>query len=167
MHLMRKHQYDNLKKHFKSNGVTPRVHGLNGKQPYRFVRLYSESTIGDVVGFLKTLAEKIAIPQPGRLPNYKDFSVMKLPSSETKRSVYERYKEAVIASGTECMGQRIFLKTWLKYCPYITILKPAQDLCDHCQQNTYVIQNSRNMSEDIKNKKLTEAMEDLTLAQTQ
>lgn len=58
--------------------MAARVHGPKGIKPHRLVRVYSDSTIVEAVNFLKTLAKKIGILFLGRLPNFKDSSIIEI-----------------------------------------------------------------------------------------
>lgn len=79
-------RYKNLLQHYDQHGIVPRVHKSTQKVPKRS-NVISEDMIKNVTTFITTLAEKTALPLPGRLPEFRDFKVMKLPSSETKYSV--------------------------------------------------------------------------------
>ena len=88
-------RYKNLLRHFEEHGIIPRVHKSFQKLPRRS-NIIPEIEIKNIKTFITTLAEKTALPLPGRLPQFRDYKVMKLPSSETKSSVYEKYKKAKI-----------------------------------------------------------------------
>ena len=160
-------KYKNIRNHFKEFGVATRVHKLIGKVPARRTKLYSETDCKDVVQFITAYADKHALPLPGRLPNLKNYDVMKLPSYETKKTVYEKYYASCITAKKNPMGRRIFLKTWQKYCPNITSMRPATDLCELCQSNNVLIHRAQNTSDEHKTAALQEAMNHLERAKIQ
>jgi hypothetical protein len=88
VHNLGTKMYANVVKDFDDNGIGPQIHGLSDRTP-TCSGLYTQADIEGVIKFLHTFAEKHAIPLPGRLPNYKDYSIMKLPLVFTKRSYVE------------------------------------------------------------------------------
>lgn len=130
-HACGRGRFDNLVKHFDSDGVTTRVHKLTNKactNPAAFTK----ADIEKVIKFIQCTADALAIPLPGRLPQFKDYRVMKLPSSETKSSIYRKYIDSLDDDELK-MSNRSFRRIWNKYIPYVTIMKPADDLCDVCR----------------------------------
>ena len=75
---------------------------------------------------MKNLASSISLPLPGRLPNFTDERVQLLPTDMTKMEVYCKAAED---ESTQPVGRSKFLDLWNKQLPYITIMKPATDLC--------------------------------------
>lgn len=84
-------RYKNLLKHFENLGFCERKHGLSGKPSKRKSHVLSADSITRIVEYIKNVAEKFAVPLPGRMPNFKDYKLMKLPSSETKSAIYRRF----------------------------------------------------------------------------
>lgn len=167
LHNVGETRFKNLIKHFDKFGIASRVHGSTRKTPARD-NVFTPTDVEKVVCFIKALAEKTAISLPGRLPQFKDFTVMKLPSSETKMSVYRKYKNAVtLEPQIKTVGESSFYKIWAKYCPYITTMRPANDLCETCRQNSMNISRCANFSEDIKSTTLNDALEHLNRAKIQ
>ena len=82
-------RYKNLLHHYEQHGIIPRVHKSFQKVSTRS-NVVREDEIRNVITLITTLAEKTALPLPGRLPQFRDFKVMKLPSSDTKSSVYQQ-----------------------------------------------------------------------------
>lgn len=104
------------------NGINPRVHELSRKTPSRS-NVLSIDDIDRAVQYIEAVAEKTAIPLPGRMPKFRDFNVMKLPSSETKSTMYKRYQEDTAKnSDVRIMSLTSFKRTWSTYCPYITTM---------------------------------------------
>lgn len=162
-----KKRYENLIKHFDEHGLAPYVHISTGKTPNRS-NVLSVTEIQKIVDFIRTFAERVAVPLPGRLPQFRDYKVMKLPSVETKRSVYKRYKDAATDDPTiRLVEESTFCKIWRKYCPYIATMRPANDLCDVCREHHSEIARSVNQPDEVKASKLNSAVQHLQQAQVQ
>lgn len=160
-------RYKNLKQHFDQQGIAPRIHKLTQKSATRS-SVMSVADTENIVNFIKNFAERVAVSLPGRLPQFRDYKIMKLPSSETKRSVYRRYKETASRDDQlRDVEESTFCKIWRKYCPYIATMKPADDLCDLCRQNGLVISQSANLDDKIKEKNLSDAIRHLNQAKGQ
>lgn len=91
LHDVKKDRYLNVVNDFDEYGLGPREHKLTGQTPTRTKRIYSLADAEGMAKFLHGFAAKYAIALPGRLPNYKNYRIMKLPSSFTKVSVYRKY----------------------------------------------------------------------------
>lgn len=124
-------RFKNLLRHFHTHGAITRVHALANK-PSTHRRAFQPSDIQKAVKFIEYTADLLALPLPGRLPKFKDYRVMKLPSNETKASVYRKY---IASLGDDELKMSIcsFRRIWAKYIPYVTVMKPANDLCDYCR----------------------------------
>ena len=85
----------------------------------------------EIVSFVCRFAETLAITLPGRQANHRDYRLLKLPTTESKTSVYTRYTSSVEPGG-KIVKLRTFQALWKKYCPYIVFMKPAYDLCGLC-----------------------------------
>ena len=85
---------------------------------------------------------------PGRVPGYKDSDVKLLPSSTTKRAIWEIYLEAAANSTMRAVAYSTFTQIWRQLLPYIVVMKPMSDLCWVCQQNSAAITRSANRPED-------------------
>jgi hypothetical protein len=97
----------------------------------------------DVVNFLNKLADNTAIPLPGRLPQHRDYRVMKLPSEMTRQSIHEDYVNMCSQAAKDPVGRTTFCKLWDAHLPYLTVMTPASDLCSTCHDNNTAIQRAR------------------------
>lgn len=131
IHACGKKRYEHLVTHYHKNGVTVREHGLANK-PSTNPKSFKPAEIQKAVKFIEYTADLLALPLPGRLPKFKDYRVMKLPSNETKSSVYRKYI-ASLQDDEPKMSNRSFRRIWAKYIPYVTTMKAADDLCDICR----------------------------------
>ena len=110
------------------------------------------------VSFIKNFAEAHALPLPGRMPKFYDYSIMLLPSDVSKASVHRDYVEAIkkveetIQKPIRCFGYREFCRLWSEVVPYIRVMPPPDDLCPICQDNASLILKSANLSNDEKMK---------------
>ena len=84
---------------------------------------------------------------PGRVPGYKNTDVKLLPSSTTKKSIWELYLQAAAASLMRAVGYSTFTSLWRQLLPNIVVMKPMSDLCWVCQQNSVAITRSANTTE--------------------
>ena len=157
-------RFENLIKHFSSEGLAPRTHGNTKKVPHNWLPF---EKIEMIKGFIEKCADTHAMPLPGRLPTFKDYKVMLLPSDMTKSAVYRSYVEACKSDGTMWVTRPCFANIWKTLCPYITVMKPATDLCFVCQQNTNLLMKASNMPEAIKSQRLKDAQDHLDLARLQ
>jgi len=147
-------QFENLLKHYLKDGVTSRVHKNTGQSSLRNNTLLSED-IEAVVTFIKNYGETHGLLLSGRLPMFKDFKVISLPSAETKGVVYHNYCQTTkLEPGKRQIGFTSFRTLWAKYVPYVTCMKPASDLCDVCQTNVTCILRTANMPDDEKDETL-------------
>lgn len=124
-------RFKNLLNHYNLHGVEVRKHGSSNKPSSNPTSIQPEE-ITKVVEFIKSVADRIALPLPGRLPKFKDYKIMKLPSNETKSSIYRMYI-ATLDSDERKISNRSLRRIWSKYVPFISVMKPADDLCDVCR----------------------------------
>ena len=98
---------------------------------------------------VKYMLEKNALLLPGRIPGYKKYNVQLLPSSCTKKGVWQLYESAnEKVDGKRVVRQSTFRKLWNKYTPHV-ITKPRSDLCWTCQKySTALIRRSVNTPEE-------------------
>lgn len=157
-------KYKNLVSHFDKSKLQPRVHGLKNVIP-KCKSDYTKEHRESVVQFIKNYADQHAIPLPGRLPQCKNYKVMKLPSCDTKISIYRRYVEACKEMKDKLIGERCFYYLWNECCPYIQTMKSATDLCDTCKENTNRISEAKNSDE--KENRLNIALSHLSTAKDQ
>lgn len=153
IHDLGEKRYKNLVKHFDSAGLTDKVHGLFGKAKNR-TNVISADITEKVVAFIRNYTEHHGIPLPGRLPNFKDFRITKLPSNITKAFLYRLYVEA--NENERTVGRSSFYDIWQKFCPFITTMKPASDLCDVCQEQSMSFGKTKFSSAEEIEQKLNE-----------
>lgn len=121
-----------------------RTHGNSHRLPHNSVSAAVEQY---VVNYLFNYAEDHAILLPGRVPGYKDCDRQLLPSSTTKRAVWQTYLEACSQTTVRAVKYSTFTSVWRKYCPLLTVMKPMTDLCHTCQQNSSIIVKAANKPE--------------------
>ncbi len=88
LHGIGKKRFRNLVKHYKLNGVSARMHGNRKRKPWNAAHFEDKEL---AVTFITNYAEVHALPLPGRMPRFKDYNIMLLPSVTTKASVYREY----------------------------------------------------------------------------
>ena len=170
IHSIGKKRFRNLLKHYQSNGVSPRVHGNVKRRPWNAASFRDKER---AVSFIKNYAEAHALPLPGRLPKFYDYSIMLLPSDVSKASVHREYVNATKKLEEESQkpvrsfGYREFCRVWSEVVPYIRVMPPADDLCPTCQDNASLILKSANLSEDEKSQRLQTAEKHLQCAKKQ
>ncbi len=64
------------------------MHGNRKRKPWNAARFEDKER---ALTFITNYADVHALPLPGRLPRFKDYNVMLLPSETTKASVYREY----------------------------------------------------------------------------
>jgi hypothetical protein len=129
------------------DGLKPRVHGLSGKLPSNSLTFEDKES---VLNFLKQYASDNALPLPGRLPNFKNYQVLLLPSDKSQSEIHQTYLKAAAESGLKAISLSTFSRLWKMLCSNIVLSKPNTDLCQECQKLSYKISNSGNMEEDDK-----------------
>ena len=97
-----------------------RTHGNKSRQPHHALRV---EDIQHVVKYINNYAETHAILLPGRIPGYKNYSMQLLPSSSTKKAVWENYSVATESISQRIVGFSAFCKYWKKYMPHVIITK--------------------------------------------
>ena len=164
LHAISDKRYRNLYKHWEESGITSRIHKNQGKSPHNVTPL---ETVEAVITFITNLAAAVALPLPGRLPNFKNERVVLLPTDMSKMEVYRRYCQASREDSAQPVQKSTFFDLWNKQLPYIGVIKPATDLCWECQQNVSLVQKSTNLSEEEKSSRLQTAQKHLELARKQ
>ena len=127
-----KSRLENLKAHFKRDGIVPRTHANTSRLPKNTL---NHEVLHRTVTFINNFAAEQAVSLPGRYPKCKDFKVQLLPSSESKVSLWRRYKKASEDKNLSAARYTKFVDLWNSLTPYIAIMKPASDLCSLCQLN--------------------------------
>ena len=64
------------------------MHGNRKRKPWNAAHFEDKER---TVHFITNCAEVHALPLPGRMPRFKDYNIMLLPSETTKASVYREY----------------------------------------------------------------------------
>ena len=126
-----------IKASWLENGLRPRPR--KSCTPHNTTSL---SDVENVVRFILNYAEENAILLPGRIPGYKRDDLQLLPSSTTKREVWQLYHHA--ATGSRVICYSLFCQLWRKLTPHIVVTKPMSDLCWTCQKNSNLIMRSHN-----------------------
>ena len=79
--------------HYKDHGIAERQRKSGGRRVNTRSLTYDD--IKAVVTFITNFAEEHALVLPGRVPGFKRSDIRLLPSSETKASVWRKYKSSV------------------------------------------------------------------------
>ena len=77
----------------------------------------------------------ILLQSSGRVPGYKSSDIQLLPSSTTKRQVWESMRPVSYST---------FTSLWRQLLPHVVVMKPMSDLCWMCQKNSTAITRSAN-----------------------
>ena len=163
LHCVSRKRYQNLVQHYQQHGLCPRIHGNTKRLP---VNSLPKDDTEYLTTFITNYARAHGMPLPGRIPGHRD-KVMLLPSDITKVFVYNKYKEACIASGFRHAGKSKFYQVWQEVLPHISVSTPSSDLCFTCQQNNLAIQQSGCLPDVVKAQRLTAAQDHLALARTE
>jgi hypothetical protein len=170
LHVMGKKRFRNLVKHFQENGMAPRIHGNTNRLPWNASSFHDKKR---AITFIKNYSEIHALPLPGRMPKFNDYSIMLLPTDASKASVHREYVKASqvledsLKQPVRCYGYREFCRLWSEVVPYIRVMPPATDLCPICQDNVALLMKSANVSEDEKAKLHIKAQDHLKSAKLQ
>jgi hypothetical protein len=142
LHTIGKVKFQSIKASFESVGLCPR------KRPYAKPRhALRLADIQYVVSFIRNYAEDNAILLPGRIPGYKRDDLVLLPSSTTKKAVWNLYHAAAEnAPGVKAANYSSFCSLWKQLLPQILVCKPMSDLCWTCQQNSTTLMRAHNRS---------------------
>lgn len=157
IHSIGKKRFRNLLKRYQLNGVSPRVHENVKRRPWNAASFSDKER---AVTFIKNFAEAHALPLPGQMPKFYDYSIMLLPSDVSKASVHWEHmkatkkREKTIQKPVRSFGYREFCRLWSEVVPYIRVMPPADDVCPTCQDNASLIFKSANLSEDEKSQRL-------------
>ena len=140
-------RFCSLVKHYKTNGLTLRVHGKSKRLPSS---ASSVETVENVVKCIMNIAEEQALILPGHVPGFKRVDVKLLPSVLTKYSLWKTYEGICASQGHTSVGYSKFCDLWNQLCPFVLIMCPATDLCWTCQKNNNLIQKTANLPEGQK-----------------
>ena len=140
LHSIGVSKLNSIKASFEQNGLRPhhRPHTI----PHNATKL---SDVQYVIRFILRHAEDNAILLPGRIPGYKRDDLQLLPSSTTKREVWQLYQQAAgEVDAVKAVGYSLFCNLWKQLTPQVVITKPMSDLCWTCQQNSTAIMRAHN-----------------------
>ena len=145
---MVKKRLKNVKKQFLREGIVPKQHSNISKpsndRASEFFKRKQACT------FIQNFAENNALVMPGRMTNYKNPDLKLLPSSMSKKYVYELYRDALKETDDEAISLRLWYQTWHELCGNVVVQLPRTDLCSLCQQNQITVGKMRNLDEDKK-----------------
>ena len=134
-----------LKEHLYSKGLVPRIHGHSSRTAPNALVL---EDVRSIISFILEYTEAHGILLPGRIPVHKRDDIQLLPSSTTKRAVWEMFQNSSTATSTRAVSYPTFCKVWKKFVGHIIVSKPMTDLCAVCQKNSVTILWSANLNED-------------------
>ena len=78
-------------------------------------------------------------------PLYKRDDLQLLPSSTTKRQVWEIYHQTASAiPDGKAVSYSLFCELWKQLTPQVVVTRPMTDLCWVCQQNSTLIMQAHN-----------------------
>ena len=107
----------NLLKHFIQNGITPHIHGNTKRLPKHSLTLKSTEYI---IRFLLNYAEQNALLLPGRVPGYRRSDLKLLPSSTSKRGIWNvYYSAATLDSSIHAAAYTTFCRLWRTLLPSV------------------------------------------------
>ena len=139
LHDISTKKYKALKRHYHENGIATRQHGNEGRLP---ANTMTRDDINNLLRFLDNYSEENAILLPGRIPGYKRDDCKLLPSSNTKKMIWMKYKDSIEQYGGRCAAYTTFCCYWRKLRPTLCITKPMADLCAICHKNSSLITSS-------------------------
>ena len=155
-HSISQKRLANIKQSMTRNGLVSRNHGNSKHTPHNALPF---EVVQNVVKFIHTFAEENALVLPGRVPGYSRSDIQLLPSSLSKRKIWNQYS----SSTEKCVAYFTFCKLWKSLIPSILIMKPMTDLCWQCQQNSTAVIRSANCSEEEKSVTIQKAEEHLRI----
>ena len=138
IHKVGKKKFENLKKHFKTYGISARVHGNKGRKP---PNACSFAVIENVGKFLKQYGVVNGMPMPAAPRGRNDIPPVFLSAHETKDHVYKMYVES--CGDNRHVKLTLFKMIWNHCLPHIQIIKPRSDLCHNCVKLREVVSAAR------------------------
>ena len=140
LHNIGRGKFNAIKQSWLENGLRPRER--------KYFSPHNATSLSDiqlVIRFILQYAEDNAILLPGRVPGYKRDDIQLLPSSVTKREVWELYTAALPdRQASRTVGYCLFCRLWKQLTPHVVVTKPMSDLCWTCQKNSNLIMRSHN-----------------------
>ena len=124
LHSLSNTRFEAIKRSWRENGLGPRVRAK--VLPHNTTKL---SDIKGVVRFILQYAQEHAILLPGRIPGYKRDDLQLLPSSTTKRQVWETYHQAAtVTPHVKVVSYSLFCELWKQLTPQVVVTRPMSDL---------------------------------------
>lgn len=136
-----------MKKAYVKNGLQPIQHGNRFRLPSH---AFTTHDLNSITSFLTNYAEDNGILLPGRIPGFKRSDLVLLPTSNTKKSIWQCYVKSCGTLTFLLASYRSFCRVWQKHMPHIVITTPKSDLCWTCQQNSMNITAAANKTEQEK-----------------
>ena len=100
-------------------GLLPRLHGNKHRQPYNTLSFEDTEY---VVHFIFSYAEQFALLLPGRVPGYSRSNIQLLPSSKSKRGIWNVYCQTAGESDKHFVAYFTFCRLWRSLGPSIIIM---------------------------------------------
>jgi len=138
----------NVKKQFLKEGIVPKQHS-NVAKPCAMRSVEYEKR-KQACSFIQNFAQNNALVMPGRMTNYKNPDLKLLPSSMTKKYVFDLYVAAIKETAEEPISLRLWYDTWNELCQNVVVQLPRSDLCALCHQNQMSVSKMRNLDEEKK-----------------
>lgn len=117
--------------------------------------------------FLTSNIEGNAVLLPGRTPGFKNDDIKLLSSSDTKMSVWRKFKKACQETEKQAVSYTKFIDLWQQFHPNVVVVKPMTDLSLTCQQNTSKLLRSANLPDWEKSECTQAQQEHLNCVQTE
>ena len=165
LHDIGEKRLKNVMKHYQQNGLTVRIHGNTKRSPHNALSFF---TVKNVVTFVLHYSEQHSLVMPGRIPGYSRCDMQLLPSSTSKKSIWNIYKgSSELNSPAPSVGYSTFCRLWRTLVPNVITMKPMSDLCWTCQQNSATVLRMSNAPENEKSQVLKEALEHLRVVEVE
>ena len=117
LHAISKDKLTALLKHYRSHGaISAKVHKLSKKLPKNALTFDKTK---HVVTFIVNYAETHAMSLPGRVPGYARDNLKLLPSSCSRKVMYDGYVGACKLAGNRVCSLVLFRRLWRQLVPFI------------------------------------------------
>ena len=111
------------------------------------------SDITNVVRYILHYAEDHFVHRPGRIPDYKRDDLQLLPSSTTKREVWQLYHSTASAGADmKEVGYSLFCALYKDLTAQVIVASPMTYLCWVCHRNSNMIVRAHNRLVEEKSK---------------
>ncbi len=163
IHSIGSKRLKNISKSLRNDGVGPRTHGNTKRLPKWTLTL---NDVEYLIRFLLNYTEQHGLLLPGRVPGYSRDDIKLLPSSVSKRMIWDVYFEAAEQTpDVHAVSYSKFRELWRKLLPSIILMKPMTDLCWTCHKNSTAILRTANCPNREKSDVLKGAYEHLRIVQ--